>query len=897
MALEMQFGLEEYAGAFAAAPGGALAISSGRQGRAYIVDGAKIVDAAATGTGDGLVANAGALEPDDVNTITHTVPLSNGAIVLADDTGLVRLYANKDEGEGRELVKANDLAPSSLRASADGSKLALCRNGKVLVIDVKSGDAITLEDAGTDSAFDPLSKEKLAVVDISSKQLALYEVSVGEGVDDSTLKSRCSLHIEKSLSQTMLEDDNPLFQCAWQPGSGEWLAAPGRPELTLLKRDPADMDWGKSAQGVFPDEDQKSLFAGSPGHHATVVACAWNSAGTLVATITDQLTTNVAAVWDVATGSTLKVFACDIRIQSLALCSFGKGEALVLASKHGALATALVLEPEVETNPFVEDEVTESPQKRSLEEDGVPVVSKRKKKRVVESDEESVDLSLSPKAENEPAPEDDEIIGDEQLDGDQDPFALVPDEAFAAPDEESVVEAPQVTSPVIPCQRSFMPSATIEQEEGAPRYLHWSQRGCVTARAEEGGLEFAFEVEHFAEGLARTKTTRFVDRRDFTVAALGKSGAIFASEGQEDNENAPSILHFRPLDAWARDAGWSATLPPGERVQVVAAGDDFVAACTSRDLIRIYSTGGVEDAVVASLGPVVACAAHGRYLAVAYHGGNPDSEGRQHIQVQVLDVENRSALNGNGTRLPLQPGTLLTWLAFKSDDGVLLAADSQGSFWLLVDDFGHRWAPALDTATTRHNIGDREWPVYAKHGSVHCCVLKGGLTQPQCRGARPVLDALPLRLPHASSARDAAQRRAEAGLGAPTTLARQRARLAGSSVLAFTRRPASDDAAKHERTARDLARAANEAVLQRDRAVLRQLVAATKDGAYARAYDLARRLQLRESLDLARRIAASHGEDALTARVEDLIAVADEFVSGEDAADEENVAPEAAKVE
>jgi hypothetical protein len=135
-------------------------------------------------------------------------------------------------------------------------------------------------------------------------------------------------------------------------------------------------------------------------------------------------------------------------------------------------------------------------------------------------------------------------------------------------------------------------------------------------------------------------------------------------------------------------------------------------------------------------------------------------------------------------------------------------------------------------------------------------------------------------------------------LGAPTTLARQRARLAGAAgVLAFTRRPASDDAAKHERISRDLARAANEAILQRDRAVLRQLVAATKDGAYARAYDLARRLQLRESLDLARRIAASHGEDALTARVEDLIAVADGVTGEEDAMDEENVAPEAPKEE
>ena len=56
-------------------------------------------------------------------------------------------------------------------------------------------------------------------------------------------------------------------------------------------------------------------------------------------------------------------------------------------------------------------------------------------------------------------------------------------------------------------------------------------------------------------------------------------------------------------------------------------------------------------------------------------------------------------------------------------------------------------------------------------------------------------------------------------------------------------------------------------------------------------------MQLRESLDLARRIAASHGEDALTARVEDLIAVADGVTGDEDAMDEENVAPEAPKEE
>ena len=112
-----------------------------------------------------------------------------------------------------------------------------------------------------------------------------------------------------------------------------------------------------------------------------------------------------------------------------------------------------MVEPEEEPQ-LIEDQASESPQKRKIDEDDdeVPIVSRRKKKRIVE-DDESVDLSLSPKAENEPSPEDDEIIGDEQLD---DPFAG--QEPFQPPEEESVQEeAPVVVqTPLIPCQKPFI---------------------------------------------------------------------------------------------------------------------------------------------------------------------------------------------------------------------------------------------------------------------------------------------------------------------------------------------------------------------------------------------------------------------------------------------------------
>ena len=69
----------------------------------------------------------------------------------------------------------------------------------MLVVDVKSGSTLELDTTGTDSSFDPKNSESLAVVDIGSKQLSLYEVSVGSGVDDSHFEIAVLLQIEKTL--------------------------------------------------------------------------------------------------------------------------------------------------------------------------------------------------------------------------------------------------------------------------------------------------------------------------------------------------------------------------------------------------------------------------------------------------------------------------------------------------------------------------------------------------------------------------------------------------------------------------------------------------------------------------------------------------------------------------
>ena len=872
MALELTFGSDEWCDDVINSSG-RVALVANATSKVVFCDGAAVhSEAGGTGGADGLAEKAAAtFEPDDLEgEISAVAVRADGAVVVGDDAGVVRVYDGAGSSTGRELLTG---AGRVLRLAANGDLGAFCFEDKVVVKKLDgTGDALAIDAAGASAAWDPLAPNRLATLD-ATLRLSLFDVSMGTGVDEANRVAECGLGGAASASQDF-GDAAKTYRFAWQPGAAaSWLAAPGRPELTLLPRTPAGADWAAEAQGVFCDDDQATLFK------APLVACCWNSAGTLCAAVSAER--NVS-VWDVATGAPILIYGCDLAIKAFAFCSSGGAESLVLASADGALAVAGVVGADEEEEDDEEEDA--SPRKRLIEDaageisdeedlvDMMPQPSRKKKKKVqVDSDD---DLSLSPLEANEPT--DDVIVGDRDLDEpapmDEESFADDGAEPDADPFAAHAVAAPP---PTVPFQPPFMVSSTVAEEETAARFLHWSHRGSVTARAEEGGLEFAFEVEHYAEGAARGRVVRFVDRRDFTLGTLGARGAFFATGGDELDE---SQLYFRPLSSWASDGGWSAKLPPGEFATTLAAGDDWVAATTSRDLLRIYSGGGVEDAVVGGLGRAVACCAHKRSLAVAYHRSSPTADGQQDVWIQVLDVEGRSAVNGDGTRLPLPPGSKLAWLGFKTDDGVLLAKDSSGSFWMLVDDFGWRFAPALDAAAKRVNAGDREWPVFAVHGFVHCALLKGGAPYPPCRGAKPVLERLALRQPHASAAWDAAAREAEAAIGAPTALARQRARAAGArDALGRLHAPTAADADRDALDADALAKAATDAILQRDRAVLRQLVAAAKQQLYLRAFDLARRLELPESLDLALRIANSHGEEALTSRVEDLVAFRNEL--------------------
>jgi hypothetical protein len=81
-------------------------------------------------------------------------------------------------------------------------------------------------------------------------------------------------------------------------------------------------------------------------------------------------------------------------------------------------------------------------------------------------------------------------------------------------------------------QEVFQPGAT--PESNSRRYLAWNQVGLITSRYE--GTHSAIEIDFADKGYHRN--LRFTDYLGFTMSALSRTGAVFATPGPEhDDEN------------------------------------------------------------------------------------------------------------------------------------------------------------------------------------------------------------------------------------------------------------------------------------------------------------------------------------------------------------------------
>ena len=114
------------------------------------------------------------------------------------------------------------------------------------------------------------------------------------------------------------------------------------------------------------------------------------------------------------------------------------------------------------------------------------------------------------------------------------------------------------TTQRLPCAWRLQSSKT----EHKRRFMAFTPLGFITCRSET--LYQAIEIE-FAD-VTVNRAIRFNDYSNFSMAAMGKMAAIFASSHGSGAEDTSSVIHYRPFGSWASNSDWTVNLPDGEAV-------------------------------------------------------------------------------------------------------------------------------------------------------------------------------------------------------------------------------------------------------------------------------------------------------------------------------------------
>lgn len=288
-------------------------------------------------------------------------------------------------------------------------------------------------------------------------------------------------------------------------------------------------------------------------------------------------------------------------------------------------------------------------------------------------------------------------------------------------------------------QEPFQPGATPAQP-GKRQFLCYNMLGCVTAMDHDGYSHI--EIEFHDTG-SSPRVPAMTDYFGFTMASLSETGSVFANPCK--GEKNMSTLMFRPFSSWASNSEWSMRLEE-EEVKAVALGNTWVAAATSLNFLRIFTEGGLQRYIISLDGPVVTLAGLKDELAVVTHCSPSLPSEEQMLEFRVLNIS--TATQQFRGRLPLTPGSRLTWFGF-SEEGHLSAFDSKGLLRVFTNQYGGSWLP-LFRASKLKKSDENYWVVGLNANKLFCVVCKSPDLFPQAT-PKPVLTLLDLSFPLATS--------------------------------------------------------------------------------------------------------------------------------------------------
>ncbi|KAF4318386.1 hypothetical protein BBO99_00007442 [Phytophthora kernoviae] len=325
----------------------------------------------------------------------------------------------------------------------------------------------------------------------------------------------------------------------------------------------------------------------------------------------------------------------------------------------------------------------------------------------------------------------------------------------------------------------FQPGSVVDptgRSSNVTSLLAWTPRGEIEMIRGASMSENLVKVE-FTDKSRRG--FKFNDNYMFSMAFLDDYGAIFAvprrvredwedlEAGTDESDVISSFVFYRPFESWASNSSWHKTLPDGEDAECVAAGREFCAVATSLQTLRIYTSSGIDYALLRLPGRVVTMTARESLLAVVYQGLYGQML-YQLLRIQVDASRERVVLVSKGD-LPMTPPprdvfashkeneqlredltkwSTLTWLGF-DDREILYAVDSFSCVQALSPSIGWNWFPIGCVGNALQKKPEDRHGVFTLgvvNGSLLYFPLDKGARAPKLRGNhRPVPGTFPLR--------------------------------------------------------------------------------------------------------------------------------------------------------
>ncbi|KAG2664398.1 hypothetical protein I3760_16G080400 [Carya illinoinensis] len=560
----------------------------------------------------------------------------------------------------------------------------------------------------TGLAFDPNS-EYLASID-STGSVIYWELHSGR-----------TLHTLNGIAPDTGSDLSVMNVVSWSP-DGETLAAPGlRNDLVMYDRDTAE-----------------KLFSLRGDHIQPICFFSWSPNGKYLAT--SGLDRQVL-IWDVARKQDIDRHKFDDNICCMAWKPIGNALAVIdVMGKYGVWESVV---PSSMKSPT--DDV---PNLQSKNSNGLLLFD--------EDEQDDVDVSGSLSDLGEDSHGETEPPSRKRLrkhSAYEEDFSEAGSEEWSLPKVDSRKKMncrnkeslnrneglrSIMTSARMKMQEAFQPGATPALP-GKRRFLCYNMAGSITTIEHDGYSHIEIDFHDTGKG---PRVPSMTDHFGFTVAALNENASVFANSCK--GEKNMSTLMYRPFSTWANNSEWSMRLE-GEEVKVVALGTAWVAAITSSNFLRIFTEGGLQKHILSLDGPVVTAAGFKDELAVVTHASDCLPSNDQLLEFRVFNISSGTQpLRG---RLPLTPGSRLTWFGF-SEEGLLSSNDSKGVLRVFTNQYGGSWLPLF--SASKEKSDENYWVVGLNASKLFCIVCKYPDLFPQVM-PKPVLTLLNLSFPLASS--------------------------------------------------------------------------------------------------------------------------------------------------